>query len=100
MTFPLLNLKSTNNMEKAILLTKDQCPFCDQLKKFLSLALNNRYEDVIVMVHQQTDPHLFQEYVGHFEIKETPSMIVGDDILKGFAPQKTVDFLMKHFGKR
>jgi glutaredoxin len=87
-------------MDKAILLTKDQCPYCDQLKKFLSLALNNKYEDVIIMVHQQREPELFQQYVAQFQITETPSLIVGKDVLKGFAPQKTVDFLVQHFGKR
>lgn len=86
-------------MNQAILLTKDQCPFCDQLKKFLLLALNNRYANVITIVHQQTEPDLFQQYIEKYQITETPTMIANDETLKGFAPQKTVDFLIKHFGK-
>jgi glutaredoxin len=87
-------------MEQAVLLTKNDCPYCDQLKKFLHFALNDRYAPYLLIVHKEDQPALFQDYVTQYAIKETPTLLFNDDRLVGFAPQSVVNFLTRHFGNK
>jgi 3-mercaptopyruvate sulfurtransferase SseA len=87
-------------VQKAFLLIKDQCPHCEHLKQFLALALRNHYQDCLEYVHQTNNAEQFATLVSQHGIKETPALIMEEDVLQGFAPQATLNFLIKHFGKR
>jgi glutaredoxin-like protein NrdH len=87
-------------MEQAVLLTKNDCPYCEQLKKFLHFALQDRYAPHLIIVHKEEQPNVFEDYVKQYQIKETPTLLFNDDKLVGFAPQSVVDFLTRHFGKK
>jgi glutaredoxin-like protein NrdH len=92
--------KSIVSMEKAYLLTKDNCPQCLQLKMFLKMALKDAYLDQLQEVHQTNDQDLFNTLVAKFTIQATPAIIYQEEVLRGFAPQPVVNFLTKHFGKK
>jgi glutaredoxin-like protein NrdH len=87
-------------MNKAFLLTKDNCPQCVQLKMFLKMALRNQYEGQLELVHLETQPAVFADLVKKHKILATPAIIYGDEVLRGFEPQPVVNFLVKHFGKK
>lgn len=87
-------------MDKVILLTKQDCPNCEQLKKFLHFALQDRYAEDFDLVHREADAVRFQELVNRHHIKETPTLIYHDYVLSGFAPQAVVNFLQQHLGKK
>jgi len=87
-------------MNKAYLLTKDNCPQCTQLKMFLKMALKDAYLEQLQEVHQMKDTDLFNTLVAKHTILSTPALIYQEDIVRGFAPQPVVNFLTKHFGKK
>lgn len=87
-------------MNKAFILTKDNCPQCMQLKMFLKMALKDAYLDQLEEVHQVNQQALFNALVAKHAIQSTPAMIYQDDVMRGFAPQAVVNFLTKHFGKK
>jgi glutaredoxin-like protein NrdH len=87
-------------MNKAYLLTKDNCPQCTQLKMFLKMALKDAYLEQLQEVHQIKDTDLFNTLVTKHTILSTPALIYQEDVVRGFAPQPVVNFLTKHFGKK
>jgi glutaredoxin len=87
-------------MKQAIILTKDQCPNCQNLKMFLKMALRDRYQDQLREVHQTLQAEEFASLVNQHNIMATPALIYEEDIVRGFEPQTVVNFLVKHFGKK
>jgi glutaredoxin-like protein NrdH len=87
-------------MDQAVLLTKNDCPYCDQLKKFLHFALQDRYAPHLIVIHKEDQPKIFEDYVNQYQVRETPTLLFNADKLVGFAPQAVVDFLTRHFGKK
>jgi glutaredoxin len=87
-------------MAQAIILTKDQCPNCQNLKMFLKMALRDKYKDNLREVHQTSQAEEFASLVKTHTIMSTPAIILGDEVIRGFEPQPVVNFLVKHFGKK
>ncbi len=87
-------------MKQAIILTKDNCPNCQNLKMFLKMALRDQYKDQLREVHQINQKDEFKELVDQHRIMATPAIIFENDVIRGFEPQPVVNFLVKHFGKK
>jgi glutaredoxin-like protein NrdH len=87
-------------MNQAIILTKDQCPNCQNLKMFLKMALKDQYQGHLREVHQTHQADEFNHLVTQFQIMSTPALIYQEDVVRGFEPQAIVNFLSKHFGKK
>jgi glutaredoxin len=87
-------------MAQAIILTKDQCPNCQNLKMFLKMALRDQYKDNLREVHQTHQAEEFASLVKTHTIMATPAIILGNEVIRGFEPQPVVNFLVKHFGKK
>lgn len=87
-------------MEKVIILTKNDCPNCKNLKLFLKMALGDKYAPDIEEVHQVDHPSRFQALVAQHQITSTPALIYRQDVVRYFQPQEVVNFLHKHLGKR
>jgi glutaredoxin len=85
---------------QAIILTKDQCVNCQNLKLFLKMALKDRYQDNLQEVHQTLHADAFQALVKKHQIQSTPAIIMHDEVIRSFEPQAVVNFLVKHFGKK
>ncbi|MEN9819725.1 MAG: putative glutaredoxin-like protein NrdH [Bacillota bacterium] len=87
-------------MDKAIILTKDNCPNCQNLKMFLKMAMRDQYKDNLREVHQTQHAEEFAQLTKQHNIMSTPAMIYQQDVIRGFEPQPIVNFLVKHFGKK
>ncbi len=87
-------------MKQAIILTKDNCPNCQNLKMFLKMALRDQYKDQLREVHQINQKDEFKALVDQHRIMATPAIIFENDVIRGFEPQPVVNFLVKHFGKK
>lgn len=86
-------------MEKVLMLTKDDCPKCEALKKFLELALRNKYQDDIKIIKKEVDEDYFQTLVTKHEVKATPVLIYEDQVLSDTSPGKVIDFLESNLEK-
>lgn len=80
-------------MAKAVLLTQDNCPQCTSLKMFLEFGMKGKYDDLIEVVHRQSDESRFMELVKANDISSTPALISSEAVLRDCAPTKTIDFL-------
>lgn len=87
-------------MNQAIILTKDQCPNCQNLKMFLKMALRDQYKDHLREVHQTNQAEEFAALVKKHNIMSTPAIIYQEEVIRGFEPQPIVNFLTKYFGKK
>ena len=87
-------------MEKAIILTKDHCPNCQNLKMFLKMAMKDKYKDNLREVHQTLHADEFNQLIKQHNIMSTPAMIYQQEVIRGFEPQPVVNFLVKFFGKK
>jgi glutaredoxin len=87
-------------MSQAIILTKDQCPNCQNLKMFLKMALRDQYQGNLREVHQTLQADEFKQLVDQHQIMSTPALIYQNEVVRGFEPQAVVNFLSKHFGKK
>jgi glutaredoxin-like protein NrdH len=87
-------------MEQAFILTKNNCINCNHLKMFLKMALQDKYNNNLVEIHQELNPEQFNQLVKQFNVLATPALIYQNDILRTFEPQALVNFLTKHFGKK
>jgi len=83
-----------------ILLTKNDCPQCQQLKMFLKYGLNNKYEQDIKIVNKETDTLEFNELTSKYGILSLPAFISNSEILTNTQPTSVVAFLEKHVGKK
>lgn len=75
------------------ILTQDQCPKCENLKKYLELGLKGKYNDQIEFIHRQSNPQRFNELVEKYQVQSTPVMIKGEEILRDTNPSKVNAFL-------
>jgi glutaredoxin len=87
-------------MEKVLILTKNDCPNCKNLKMFLKMALGDKYAPDIQEVHQTDQAEQFLQLVTQYQITSTPAMIYSNEVVRYFQPQEVVSFLHKHLGKR
>lgn len=87
-------------MNQAIILTKDNCPNCQNLKMFLKMALRDQYKENLREVHQVHQAEEFTKLVAAHQIMATPAIIYQNEVIRGFEPQPVVNFLAKHFGKK
>jgi glutaredoxin-like protein NrdH len=87
-------------MEQAFILTKNNCINCNNLKMFLKMALQDKYKNDLVEIHQELNAEKFNELVKQFNVLATPAIIYQNEILRTFEPQPLVNFLTKHFGKK
>lgn len=86
--------------EKVLLLSKDDCPNCKNLKLFLKMALNDKYAPEIQEVHQVQHAQHFAALVKAHQITSTPALIYKGEVVRYFQPQAVVNFFVKYFGKR
>lgn len=69
-------------MENIILLTKDLCPKCTQLKNTLDrLAPTKGVLDKITVVHMSENPEKFSEIVTKYGIRSAPTLIKDGEIV-------------------
>jgi glutaredoxin-like protein NrdH len=87
-------------MDKVLLLTKNDCPNCKNLKLFLKMALGDKYAPDILEVHQLDQASQFKELISKYQITSTPALIYNNDVVRYFQPQDVVSFFHKHLGKR
>jgi glutaredoxin-like protein NrdH len=87
-------------MKQAIILTKDNCPNCQNLKMFLKMAMRDKYKENLREVHQTSQADEFKTLVDKHRIMATPAIIFENEVLRGFEPQPVVNFLVQHFGKK
>lgn len=83
-----------------ILLTKNDCPQCNQLKMFLKFGLNSKYDNDIKIVNKEADAEEFEKLASKHGILTLPAFIAGDDVLSKTQPTPVVAFLEKHIGKK
>ena len=58
-----------------IMLTKDSCPQCTQLKMMLAKPMKGKFDSVIEIVHKETNPEEFARYVQEYNVQSTPVII-------------------------
>lgn len=87
-------------MNKVIVLTKPNCPQCNNLKMYLQYALNNKYNDDMIFINQENDQKEFKVYQEKFNVISLPAMIFEDDIIRETNPSNVSNFLEKHIGKK
>ena len=84
---------------KIQMLTQNDCPKCDNLKRFLDMGLGGKYKEDIEIVHKQETPERYDEVKAPFTIMSTPVLILGDEILYDCSPPKAEEFLRTNLGK-
>lgn len=62
----------------------------------MEYGLGNEYEDHIVLIHKEDNPKRYEELVSKHNIASVPALICMDDVLVGFSPSATQDFLESH----
>lgn len=87
-------------MSQILMLTKPNCPKCQNLKMFLKFALSNKYENDITLVDQKEDQDAYLELVKKHQILALPVLIHEDDVLINCDPTPTKAFLEKYVGKK
>lgn len=58
-----------------VLLTQDNCPNCDRLKKMLAGPLKSQFHDQIEVIHRQMMPEWFEELTAQHGVRSTPALI-------------------------
>lgn len=80
-------------MEKIYLLTQDHCPKCEQIKMFLKMGLQGKYDEQITLVHRQKEAVFFKELVEKHQIMQTPCFVYKNQILRSPSVSNTKEFL-------
>ncbi|WP_214873387.1 glutaredoxin [Exiguobacterium sp. s140] len=83
---------------KMMMLTKEGCPKCVQLKMFLKMGMADKYKDEIEVIHKDEQPERYQELVERFALQTAPVLIHGEDVLLDTTPMKTEEFLRTRLG--
>lgn len=83
-----------------LLLTKNDCPQCNQLKMFLKFGLNGKYDSDIEVVNKELNQERFDELTKQYNVLTLPTFIMGDEVLSKTQPTNVVEFLEKHIGKK
>lgn len=64
-----------------LLLTQDNCPNCERLKKMLAGPLKGAFDDQIELVHRQSQPEEFGQWVTRYDLQSVPALIrLSDDV--------------------
>lgn len=58
-----------------ILLTQDQCPNCERLKKMLAGPLKGQFDAQIQTLHRQSAPTDFEAVTGQYGVQSVPALI-------------------------
>lgn len=58
-----------------VLLTQDDCPNCERLKKMLAGPLKGQFDGEIETVHRQSEPERFIALVERFHVQSVPALI-------------------------
>lgn len=82
-----------------IMLTKDNCSRCTNLKNYLKMGLRDKYVNDIEIVKLEEDEERFMSYVKKYNLAQMPVLIAGDDFILDVSPSKVCAFLEKHTGK-
>lgn len=64
-----------------VLLTKEDCPRCKQIKLFIDNALNKEQKNKIQIIKKEDNEELFLEYVKKYQILSLPVIINNDDVI-------------------
>lgn len=67
---------------KYILLTKDNCPDCELVKKFLSTKTGQAKYGFIEVVHLEENPDLAESLIAEHQIMKMPAVISGGRVLR------------------
>ncbi|MDR6218248.1 thioredoxin fold domain-containing protein [Deinococcus soli (ex Cha et al. 2016)] len=57
------------------LLTQDDCPSCERLKRMLAQPLKGQYDARVRTVHRQRDPDAFAALSAQHDVRATPALI-------------------------
>lgn len=83
---------------KFYLLTKEDCPNCRNLKTFLDVALEGKYNPKIFIVRKEEDAKHYQELVEKYQLLSVPALIDMEtgEMATGFNPPKVMELLQRH----
>ena len=87
-------------MSQVYMLTKPNCPKCQNLKMFLKFALGNKYEHDIMVIDQKEQEQTYLDMVKRYQVLALPVLICNDDVLINCDPTPTKTFLETHIGKK
>lgn len=57
------------------LLTQDDCPNCDRLKRMLAQPLKGQYDARVQVIHRQQQPDAFAALTAQHDLRATPALI-------------------------
>lgn len=57
------------------LLTQDDCPNCERLKKMLAGPLKGAFDGQIEVVHRQSSPERFSELAQTHQVQSLPALV-------------------------
>lgn len=58
-----------------LLLTQDDCPNCERLKKMLAGPLKGAFDEQIEVVHRQSNPERFSELAQTHQVQSLPVLV-------------------------
>lgn len=58
-----------------LLLTQNDCPNCERLKKMLAGPLKGQFDSQIEQVHRQSEPEQFAMLAERFGVRSVPALI-------------------------
>ncbi|WP_291426856.1 thioredoxin fold domain-containing protein [Deinococcus sp.] len=58
-----------------ILLTQDDCPNCERLKKMLAGPLGGAFDEKIEVIHRQSSPQRFSELAQTHRVQSLPALV-------------------------
>lgn len=82
-----------------VMLTKENCPRCVNLKNYLKMGLRDKYVNDIKIVKLEEDEENFMSYVKKHNLTQMPVLIADNDVLLDISPSKVSAFLKKHLDK-
>ena len=67
-----------------VLLTQDDCPSCERLKKMLAGPLKGQFDGQIEVVHRQHHPEAFSWWAQQHRIQSVPALLRRDgEVMRG-----------------
>lgn len=58
-----------------VMLTQDDCPNCERLKKMLAGPLKGQFDAQIQTVHRQSAPEQFDQLTAQYNLRSVPALI-------------------------
>jgi len=82
-------------------LSKDNCPYCNQLEGYLKTKNMQKYNKYIVSVHKEKDPEKYNELVEKGNVLSLPVLMREDGtvLTTGFNIQQINLMLKREFGE-